>query len=54
MSSLRSRRRQAQADHVQAVEQVLAEQAFTHALLQVLVGGRNHAHIGLQRLMPTR
>jgi hypothetical protein len=38
--------RQAQADHVQAVVQVFAEQAVAHALLQVLVGGRDHAHIG--------
>ena len=44
-----AQRRQAQADHVEAVEQVLAEHAFLDALLQVLVGGGDHAHIGLAR-----
>jgi hypothetical protein len=42
-----AQRRQAQADHVQAVEQVLAEHAVLDALLQVLVGGGNHAHMAL-------
>jgi hypothetical protein len=42
-----AQRRQAQADDVEAVEQVFAEHAVAHALLQVLVRGGDHAHIGL-------
>ena len=42
-----AQRGQAQADHVEAVEQVLAEATFLDALLQVLVRGGNHAHMGL-------
>jgi hypothetical protein len=34
------------------VVQVFAEQAVAHALLEVLVGGGDHAHIGLHRLVP--
>ena len=44
--------RQTQADHVQAVEQVFPERALAHALLQVLVGGGDHTHIGLDGGMP--
>ena len=44
---------QAQADDVEAVEQVLAETAFLDAPLQVLVGGGNHAHMGLDGRMAT-
>ena len=43
---------QAQPDHVQAVIQVFTEQAVAHALLEVLVRGRNDAHVGLHRLVP--
>ena len=31
--------------------EVLAERAFAHALLEVLVRGRDHAHVGLDLLM---
>ena len=44
---------QAQADHVQAVEQVFTETTFLDALLQILVGGGNHAHIGFDSAVPT-
>ena len=43
--------RQAQADDIEAVKQVLAESAVLDALLQVLVGGRNYAHVGFHRTM---
>ena len=46
-----AQRWQAQADDVEAVEEVLAEQALAHALLQVLVGGGDHAHVGADRLL---
>jgi hypothetical protein len=53
MSSRRSRNEgQAQPDHVQAVVQIFAEQAVAHALFQVLVGGGDHAHVRLDRLVP--
>ena len=45
--------RQAQANHIQAVVQVLAEHAFLDALLQVLVGGSNHARVGLDGVVST-
>jgi hypothetical protein len=48
-----AQRRQAQADHVQPVEQVLAEAAGAHALLEVLVRRRDHAHVALQGLVAT-
>jgi hypothetical protein len=41
-----AQRRQAQADDVEAVEQVLAEHALAHPLFQVLVRGGDHAHVG--------
>ena len=40
-----------QADHVQAVIEIFAKRAFAHALLEVLVGGGDHAHVGLDLLM---
>ena len=40
-----------QADHIEPVQQVLAEQAELDALFQILVRGGNHAHIGLDRRM---
>jgi hypothetical protein len=46
-----AQRRQAQADHVEAVEQVFAEQALLDPAFQVLVGGGDHPHIGLDRLV---
>ena len=46
-----TQRRQAQADHVQAVEQVLAEHAVLDAGFQVLVRRGNHAHIRLHGRM---
>ena len=50
MSSRRSRSaRQAQADHVEAVVEVLAEQALLHPRLEVLVGGGDHAHVRRER-----
>lgn len=41
--------RNVDADHVQAVEQVLAELAGLHQRLQVLVSGGDDAHIDLDR-----
>ena len=32
-------------DHVQPVEEILAEPALSHRLLQVRVGGRDQAHV---------
>ncbi|MCY1516120.1 hypothetical protein D9M68_507340 [compost metagenome] len=46
-----AQRGQAQADHVEAVEQVFAEAAELHALLEILVGGGDDAHIGLHRVV---
>ena len=43
--------RQAQANDVQAVVQVLAEQALAHALLEILVRRRDDAHVRLDRLV---
>src|SRR5260370_28390946 len=47
-----AKRRQAQPDHVQAVEKILPEQALLYAAFQVLVSCRDDAHVGLDRLMP--
>ena len=44
--------RQAQADDVEAVIEVLAERALAHALLEVLVGGGDHPHVDLHLLVP--
>ena len=44
-----AQRRQAQAHDVEAMQEVLAEQSLAHALLQVLVRGRDDAHVGAQR-----
>ena len=38
--------RQAQANHIQAVKQVLPKATFLDPLLQILVRGSNHPHIG--------
>ena len=42
-------RRYRNADHVQPVQQVLAEETFLHAALEILVGGGDHAHVHLHR-----
>ena len=44
--------RDVDADHVEAVEQVLTEFTRMHQGFQVLVGGRDDAHIHLDRRMP--
>ena len=44
-----AQRRQPQPDHVEAVEEVLAEQPLPHARLEVLVRGGDHAHVRLDR-----
>ena len=46
-----AQRGQSQPDHVQAVKKIFAEQAALHADFQVLVGGGDDAHVGLDRLM---
>src|SRR2546422_368744 len=38
---------QAQTNHVQAVVQILAERAVAHALIEILVGGGDDAHVRL-------
>ena len=51
MSSLAlAQRRQVDADDVQPVEEVLAEPALLHLVLQVDVGGGDDAHVDLDRL----
>src|SRR5947207_16027094 len=45
-----SQARQAQANDVQPVIEVLAERALAHALIEVLVRGRDHAHVALDLL----
>src|SRR6185436_12581253 len=40
-----SQRRQSDWKHVEPIEQVLAKAAFLNELLEILVGGRQHAHI---------
>ena len=47
------KRRQAQANHVQPVVQVLAEQPLLDTLVQILVRCGDDAHIRRQRRMPT-
>jgi len=44
-------RGQAQADHVQAVEEVIPKEPLGHARLQVLMRGGNHPHTALHRLV---
>ena len=44
-----AQRRQAKADHVEAVVEVLAKQPLLHPRLELLVGGRDHAHVGRER-----
>ncbi|SVK48402.1 Uncharacterized protein conserved in bacteria [Acinetobacter baumannii] len=44
-----AQRRQVYADHVQAVEQILAELAFLYPQFQVLVRGGDDAHVDLHR-----
>ncbi len=52
MSSGRSRNGgKPQAHDVEAMQQILAEQALAHALLEVLVRRRDDAHVGAQRRM---
>ena len=46
-----AQRRHADADHVQAMVEILAEAAFAHARLEVLVGGGDDAHIRLDLLV---
>ena len=46
-----AQRRQAQADHVEAVEEVLAKGARLDALLEVLVRRGDHAHVALHRIV---
>ena len=48
-----AQRWQAKANHVQTVKQIFTERAFLHPLLQVLVGGRNHPHIGFDGAVTT-
>ncbi|OIQ81875.1 hypothetical protein GALL_363420 [mine drainage metagenome] len=48
-----AQRRQAQADDVEAMEQVLAELPLLHPLLQVLVGGGDDADMRLDRVVAT-
>ena len=40
-----AQRRHVDADHAQPVEQILAELAFAHALLEIGVGRRDDAHV---------
>jgi hypothetical protein len=47
-----AQRRHAHADHIQAMVQIVAKRAVAHALVQVLVRCRDHAHIGAQLLVP--
>ena len=42
-------RGQPQADHVQAMEQVVAEEALLHARFQLLVRRRDHTNVGRER-----
>ena len=42
-------RRQRHRNHVQAIEEILPERAFLHHLLQIAVGGGDHADIELHR-----
>ena len=51
MSSALAQARQPQPDDVEAVVEVLAERSFAHALLEVLVRGRDHAHVDLDLLV---
>ena len=44
-----AQRRHVDADHVQPVQQVLAELALAHALVEILVSRRDHAHVDAHR-----
>ncbi|MOA13096.1 hypothetical protein D3C78_1331280 [compost metagenome] len=48
-----AQRRQMDADHVQAVEQILTEFAFLHTLLQILVCRGDNAHVHFHRRVST-
>src|SRR5262249_18421616 len=45
--------RQPQANHVEAVIQVLAKQTLAYPLVQVLMGCGNHTDVGLDGLVPS-
>src|SRR5258708_25018005 len=45
------KRRDIKRNHVKAVKQVLAKVAFGYLFFQVFVGGGNHAHVHLDRLV---
>ena len=45
-----AQRRQRQAHHVQAVEEIAAEAAVGHQLLDAGIGRGNHAHVDLHRV----
>ena len=45
-----AQRRHVERNHVQPVEQILAKIAALDLLLQILVGGRDHAHVHLHEL----
>src|SRR3546814_7855636 len=47
-----AQRRQMQAHHVEAMQQVAAETAVGHPCLEVLVGGGDHAHVDPDQLAP--
>ena len=47
-----AQRGQAKANHVQPVVQVFTKHALFNALLQVLMGRRNHARIGFDGVVP--
>ena len=47
-----AQRRQAQAHHVEAMQQVGAEAAFGDQRFEVLVGGRDHAHVDADQFAP--
>ena len=40
-----AQRRQAQSDHVEAMEQVLTKATITHSLLEILVRGSDHPDV---------
>src|SRR3954464_10260776 len=42
---------QPQPNHVQSMIEVLAEASIAHALLEILMRGCDHAHVGLDLLM---
>ena len=48
-----TQRRQVEWQHIQSIEKILAEFTFMHRQPEVAVGGGNHAHVDMDRVVAT-